>query len=121
MTKNFNIREHFGFLLGFTAVSAFALTLPITKYLTPFLSIWDIGIGRSLLAALAALLIILVKRQPIPAPSDLLKLCITASGIAFGFPVLTALGMQSVPASHGGIVFGGGASGYCPIWVPVII
>jgi drug/metabolite transporter (DMT)-like permease len=30
-----------------------------------------------------------------------------ASGISFGFPALTAVGMQSVPSSHGGIILGG--------------
>ena len=101
------LNTQIGFLLGFIAVSAFALTLPITKFLTPVLSIWDIGLGRSLLAAVAALLILILKRQPVPSKLNLVKLCITASGIAFGFPVLTAVGMQSVPASHGGIVLGG--------------
>lgn len=99
-------RESFGILLGFLAVSAFALTLSITRYLTGYLSIWDIGLGRSALAALAAVAILTATRQKFPSGSDLIRLAITASGIAFGFPVLTAIGMQTVPASHGGIVLG---------------
>lgn len=38
--------ENQGYFLGVLAVLAFSLTLPITKYLTPFLSVWDIGFGR---------------------------------------------------------------------------
>ena len=101
------VQENLGYGLGLMAVLAFSLTLPITKYLTPFLSIWDIGFGRSLLAAIVAAVILLAYKQPWPSRSQLLKLCIVASGIAFGFPVLTALGMQSVPSSHGGVILGG--------------
>lgn len=99
--------ENKGYVLGLVAVIAFSLTLPITKYLTHHLSIWDIGIGRSLLAALAAGVILLAYKQKLPSPSQFVRLCVTASGIAFGFPILTALGMQTVPSSHGGIILGG--------------
>ena len=100
-------KENLGYILGLTSVLAFSLTLPITKYLTDYLSIWDIGIGRSLLAAVAAALILVIYRQKLPTPVQLLRLCVVASGIAFGFPVLTAVGMQTVPSSHGGIILGG--------------
>lgn len=98
--------ENLGLLLGLAAVSAFALTLPITRYLTQYLSVWEIGLGRSLLAAIAAAGILVATRQKLPNRQQLLRLCVTASGIAFGFPILTAVGMQTVPASHGGIVLG---------------
>lgn len=105
--ENPAVQENLGYGLGVMAVMAFSLTLPITKYLTPFLSIWDIGFGRSLLAAIVAAVILLAYKQSWPTRSQLLKLCIVASGIAFGFPVLTAVGMQSVPSSHGGVILGG--------------
>ena len=105
--ENPALQENLGYGLGVMAVMAFSLTLPITKYLTPFLSIWDIGFGRSFLAAIVAAVILLAYKQSWPSCSQLLKLCIVASGIAFGFPVLTAVGMQSVPSSHGGVILGG--------------
>ena len=105
--ENTAVQENLGYGLGVMAVMAFSLTLPITKYLTPFLSIWDIGFGRSLLAAIVAVVILLAYKQSWPNRSQLLKLCIVASGIVFGFPVLTAVGMQSVPSSHGGVILGG--------------
>ena len=100
--ENPAVHENLGYGLGVMAVMAFSLTLPITKYLTPFLSIWDIGFGRSLLAAIVAAVILLACKQSWPSRSQLLKLCIVASGIAFGFPVLTAVGMQSAPSSWRG-------------------
>ena len=101
------IQQNLGYGLGVVAVMAFSLTLPITKYLTPFLSVWDIGFGRGFLAAIIAAVILLTFKQSRPNRSQLLKLCIVASGIVFGFPVLTAVGMQSVPSSHGGVILGG--------------
>jgi drug/metabolite transporter (DMT)-like permease len=100
-------RENLGMALGLLAVAAFALTLPITRYLTGYLSVWEIGLGRTTVAAVAAVGILVATRQPLPSWSDTKKLMITASGISFGFPLLTALGMETVPASHGGIVLGG--------------
>ena len=103
MAKN----ENLGYGLGLMAVMAFGLTLPITKYLTPYLSVWDIGFGRSLLAAVVATGILFVLRQPWPTPGQWVRLAVVASGIAFGFPVLTAVGMETVPSSHGGVILGG--------------
>lgn len=93
-------------LLGLFAVSAFSLTLPITRYLTEFLSVWEIGLGRTVIAAIAAAIVLIATRQKLPNRSQILRLLVTASGVALGFPVLTAVGMQTVPASHGGIVLG---------------
>ena len=102
LTKN----ENFGMFLGLIAVLSFSLTLPITRSLVGHLSVWDIGLGRSLLAALGALIYLAATRSKIPTKSQIFKLLITAIGITFGFPILTAVGMQTVPASHGGIVLG---------------
>lgn len=99
-------RENLGLLLGMAAVLAFSLTLPITRYLTHYLSTWEIGLGRSCLAAIGAVIVLLATRQRFPTKKQWVQLAITASGIAFGFPLLTALGMKTVPASHGGIVLG---------------
>ena len=107
MGKNESQNENLGYVLGLMGVIAFSLTLPITKFLTPYLSVWDIGFGRSLLAAMGAVVILLIYRQPCPSARQWRLLAVVASGIAFGFPVLTAVGMQSVPSSHGGVILGG--------------
>ena len=63
MAKNEHQNENLGYVLGLMGVIAFSLTLPITKFLTPYLSVWDIGFGRSLLAAMGAVVILLVCRS----------------------------------------------------------
>ena len=98
--------ESLGFFLGLIGVSAFSLTLPITRFLTGSLSALEIGLGRSMLAVLVAILILCVTRQSIPTTRQIRKLLLTSCGIVFGFPILTAIGMQTVPASHGAIVLG---------------
>ena len=97
--------ENQGYFLGVLAVLAFSLTLPITKYLTPFLSVWDIGFGHNPLAAIGAVIILGFYRRLWPTRRQLWLLLDMASGISFGFPVLTAVGMQSVPSSHGGAAY----------------
>ncbi|MCF1450823.1 DMT family transporter [Agrobacterium vitis] len=101
-----SLHENLGLVLGTIAVLAFSLTLPITRYLTQYLNTWEIGLGRSCLAAIGAVLVLLATRQRLPSRQQWGRLALTASGIAFGFPLLTALGMKTVPASHGGIVLG---------------
>ena len=61
--QNESQNENLGYVLGLMGVIAFSLTLPITKFLTPYLSVWDIGFGRSLLAAMGAVVILLVCRS----------------------------------------------------------
>lgn len=92
------------YVLGLLSVAAFALTLPLTKVLSGQLSALQIGLFRSLLAALAAVLILAVTRAPVPNRSQLKRLLATSVGIVYGFPILTAVGMAYVPVSHGGVV-----------------
>lgn len=95
-----------GMLLGLIAVAIFSLTLPVTRQIIPYFDPLFIGLGRSVLAALVALPILLVFKQPFPTKPQIKLLLITAMGIIAGFPVLTAYAMQTVPASHGSVVIG---------------
>jgi drug/metabolite transporter (DMT)-like permease len=92
------------YLLGLISVSAFAMTLPAAKLLAGELSALQVGVFRSVLAALAAIPFLLLGRASWPNPSQLKRMLLTSTGIVYGFPILTALGMQYVPVSHGGVV-----------------
>ena len=102
-------RENYGFLLGFIGVVIFSLTLPITRHLTQigFTSL-EIGFGRGFLAGVVSFFILLFKGQfksgNLPNISDISKFIITAVGVVFAFPILTAVAMQTIPAGNGGIV-----------------
>lgn len=92
------------YALGIMSVAAFALTLPCAKALAGHLSAIEIGLFRSVLAALAAVPVLLLTRAPWPNASQIRRLLLTSLGIVYGFPILTAVGMQYVPVSHGGVV-----------------
>ncbi|MGA1100830.1 DMT family transporter [Alphaproteobacteria bacterium LSUCC0684] len=99
----------YGLFLAFIGVAVFSLTLPLTSALTDNLSYYDIGIGRSLIAAAGALIAFALfgVGDKLPKGNQWFKLLITSIGISYGFPILTAVGMQSVPSSHGAIILGG--------------
>ena len=100
-TKNQDLQAYF---LGLISVAAFAMTLPAAKMLAGDLSAVQVGIFRSVIAALAAIPFLLIGRARLPNRSQIKRMLLTSTGIVYGFPILTALGMQSVPVSHGGVV-----------------
>ena len=95
-----------GMLLGLLAVSAFGLTLPATRHITPYFDPVFIGLGRAGLAAIIAAMLLVVTRQSIPSGSQLIQLAVVSLGVVIGFPILSAWSMQTLPASHGGVVMG---------------
>ncbi len=95
-----------GMLLGFLGVSAFSLTLPFTRSVVPYFEPVFIGLGRAVLASFFAAGILLITRQPLPNRAQLQQLSVVAMGVVIGFPVFSAIAMQTVPASHGGVVLG---------------
>jgi len=92
------------YLLGLISVAAFAMTLPAAKMLAGELSAVQVGIFRSVLAAFAAIPFLVFGRARLPNRSQVKRMLLTSTGIVYGFPILTALGMHYVPVSHGGVV-----------------
>jgi len=90
--------------LGLLAVASFSLTLPASKILSGALSPIEIGIFRSFLASIAAIVLLIILRPKIPSRNQIKNILITSIGIVYGFPILTALGMKYVPVSHGAVV-----------------
>jgi drug/metabolite transporter (DMT)-like permease len=99
-------RETLGLLLGFVGVCIFAGTLPFTHIAVEHLSPLFITAGRAALAGLLALATLLLLRKRWPSWRQAGILALVALCLVAGFPGFTALAMQSVPASHGGVVLG---------------
>ncbi len=99
-------KESKGMLLGIFGVISFGLTLPATRYIIEYFDPIFIGLGRAVVAAVFAALLLIITKQSIPNKKQLSKLIIIAFGVVIGFPVLSAWAMQTVPASHGGVVLG---------------
>jgi len=93
-----------GWINGFIGVTIFAGSLPATRVAVAELDPVFLTCARASIAALLGLALLLVLRQPRPQRPDLPALAITALGVVLGFPLLTALALQTVTSAHA-IVF----------------
>lgn len=96
--------EHAGMLYGLLGVCSFSLTLPSTRLIVDVLSPASAGLGRSLVAALLAAVLLAIRRVPFPRWPEIKQLFLVAAGVVFGFPFFSAWAMERVPASHGAII-----------------
>lgn len=91
--------------LGVAGVGGFSLTLPVTRYAVPAFGPAIVGPGRSLLAAAVAAVVLLTVRRPLLPPRESLRsVLIVAAGSVVGFPLLTAMALKSVTASHAAVL-----------------
>lgn len=95
-----------GYLLAFAGVVIFGLTLPFTRIAVAELPPVFVGLGRAIVAAVIAGIMLSVTRSPRPVRRDIMKLLLAGFGIVIGFPLFSAIAMQTAPASHGGVVLG---------------
>lgn len=85
-------------------MALFSLSMVATRAAAPQLGGLFVGLARALGAATLALGVIAHARIPVPERRHWPALLVVTVGSVLGFPVLSALAMQSVPASHG-VVF----------------
>jgi len=95
-----------GMLYGAAGMAIFAGSLPATRVAVLGLDAFFITAGRAAGAGILAALLLVVTRQKLPSRADLLTLLVVAGGVVLGFPLLTALALKSVSATHA-IVFVG--------------
>lgn len=95
-----------GVLLGLLGVLCFSLTLPATRAANPAFGAVVVGLGRALVAATLAGLLLWNRRERPPARRYWPGLAIVAAGVVVGFPLCSALALQHLPAAHGAVVTG---------------
>lgn len=98
--------ETLGLGYGFLGVLCFSLTLPATRVAVADLDPSIVGIGRAIVAAVLAIALLWITRQPIPNRQHWKSLAVVAGGVIVGFPLLSAMAMQQLPASHAAVVNG---------------
>jgi drug/metabolite transporter (DMT)-like permease len=98
--------ETAGMLLGLVGVAIFGLTFPATRLAVADLPPVFVALGRAVAAALLAGIWLLCKRLPLPPRSALLPLAAVSAGCIIGFPWLTSIALQTLPASHGAVLVG---------------
>jgi drug/metabolite transporter (DMT)-like permease len=99
-------REHLGLLLGFVGMATFGGTLPATRIAVSAIDPIALTALRTAIAGLCALALLIALRRPLPPRRLWLQLAIAMLCVSVLFPFLMALAMQTVDASHGGVVLG---------------
>ena len=99
-------REHLGLLLGFIGMVIFGGTLPATRLAVSGFDPLALTALRTAIAGLCALVLLLVLRRPLPPRRLWPQLAIAMLCVSILFPFLMALAVQTVDASHGGVVLG---------------
>lgn len=94
-----------GMALGLIGVTIFGLTLPMTHIALGGFSPFFITFGRAVIASIAAGLTLLLMRKRWPKGQGAMLL---GAGICvvYGFPIFSTTAMQTIPASHGGVILG---------------
>ncbi len=95
-----------GLFYGLLGIFAFGFTLPATRIAVADLDPTFVGLGRALVAATLALILLIFTRQKIPSREQWGRLIVVAAGVVVGFPLLSAWALRSVPANHGAIMIG---------------
>ena len=95
-----------GLAWGFLGIASFSLTLPATRVAVAELDPVFVGLGRAVVAAALAGLVLTASRTPWPGWRLFPRLALVAGGVIVGFPLFSALAMRYVPASHGAVVIG---------------
>ncbi len=91
-------------LNGFIGVLIFSASLPATRLAVQGFPPLFLTAARALIAALLALVLLLAFRQARPNRRDLPSLAMVALGVVLGFPLFTALALETISAAHS-IVF----------------
>jgi drug/metabolite transporter (DMT)-like permease len=95
-----------GFIFGFLGVLMFSFTLPMTRIAVAELDTTFVGLGRALVAASCAGVLLFITRQPLPSHKQIRRLLVVAFGVVVAFPLLSAWALRQVPASHSAIING---------------
>ena len=93
-----------GWLNGLIGVAIFSGSLPATRVAVLEFDPVFLTVARATIAGLIALLLLLLLRQRWPSGREVTSLVVVALGVVVGFPLLTALALQSITSAHS-IVF----------------
>lgn len=89
---------------GLLGVIAFSGSLPFTRLALRGLDPVFISQGRALVAAVFAGVTLLVFDRTLPPKGAWVHLAVIALAVVIGFPLLTALALRQIPASHGSVI-----------------
>lgn len=97
-------RPLMGVMLGVIGVCIFGVTLPMMRIAVLDMSVTFMTAGRAAGAGLVALMLLILSRSAWPSRAEFWRLCLISICLVAAFPGFSALAMQTVPASQGGVV-----------------
>jgi drug/metabolite transporter (DMT)-like permease len=95
-----------GWMNGLLGVAIFSGSLPATRIAVHDLNPLFLTTARAAIAGLVGILFLLVLKQKWPARAQLGSLSVVALGCVVGFPLLTALALQSITSSRATVFIG---------------
>src|ERR1700754_4105127 len=99
-------RERLGLVLGFVGMVIFGGTLPATRIAVAAIDPLALTAMRTAIAGLCSLALVIVLRRKFPPRELWFQLAVASICVVILFPFLMALAVQTVDASHGGVVMG---------------
>jgi drug/metabolite transporter (DMT)-like permease len=99
-------QEKLGVILGIIGTCLFGATLPATRLAVDFFDPLFITASRAVVAGLLGIAVLLVTQRPWPSRRMIGELIAAGLCTVVAYPMLIALALQTVPASHGGVVLG---------------
>jgi drug/metabolite transporter (DMT)-like permease len=99
-------RERLGLVLGFIGTVIFGGTLPATRIAVATIDPLALTSLRTAIAGVCSLALVIVLRRKFPPRQLWFQLAVASVCVVILFPFLMSLAVQTVDASHGGVVMG---------------
>jgi drug/metabolite transporter (DMT)-like permease len=91
---------------GLVGVAGFSFSLPATRVAVRDLDPTFVGLGRALVAAVLAALLLAVRRERVPAVRDVPRFALVGVGVVVGFPLLSSIALEHLSSAHTSVVVG---------------
>ncbi len=95
-----------GMFFTVLGVVAFSMSFTATRAAVTELGAITVGLGRAAMASLLAAIYLRATRAALPTRAEWRSLALVAGGVVVGFPLLSAIALQSLSASHGNVIIG---------------
>lgn len=94
-------------VLGALGVACFSMTFPATTAAEVSFSPIEVGVGRSVIGAIVAIVVLALRRQPLlPPRSAFPRMLVVAGPVGVGFGLFSAVALRYVDSVHGAVLTG---------------
>jgi drug/metabolite transporter (DMT)-like permease len=93
-----------GLLWAFVGVLLFSFSLPLTKVAVGGFNPYLTAMGRAVIAAALALVLLGIRRVQFPAREQVRPILFTMLGAVFGWPILLALALERTTSAHAAVI-----------------